>query len=340
MNPCYSPFGFSVLFAEAGQSYGATAARPAEQLAWLESRGLLQPGNRVLDVGCYDGRFLANLPSGLNKVGVDIDAPGIDRGKHAYGKDNIEFIHGDFENFNYRSSGPDTITMFHVLEHLPRPVVVLEKLRSIATDATKLVVEVPILENGKTNDINGFLSVQHMTHFSRGSLRNALHLGGWKILEWVEMPDYNGCRVLATRSDERVPLRAAPEDVGRLHDYMAYWYRALVSVEEKLASTSEGRKFIIWGAGAHTEFLYQTTSLFHPNADRNYVLVDSDPLKHGRSWRGIPISSPVSLKGMNWSDMHLLVSSYGGQESIAKAAIEIGVPEDKIVRLYDRVRVY
>ena len=340
MNPCYSSYGFSVLFAEAGQSYGATAERPDEQLAWLKSRGLLQQGSRVLDVGCYDGRFLAKLPSGMDKVGIDIDGPAIERGKNTYAKDNIEFIHGDFENFGYPYSGPDTITMFHVLEHLPRPVVVLEKLRSIAADATKLVVEVPIVENGKTNDINGFLSIQHMTHFSRGSLRNALQRGGWKILEWVEMPDYNGCRVLVSPSDEHVALRAEPKDVRFLHDYMAFWHQAVVSVEEKLVSVSDCRKFIIWGAGAHTEFLYQTTSFFHANADRTYSLVDSDPLKHGRSWRGIPISSPDSLKGMNWSDVRLLVSSYGGQEGIARAAMEFGVPEDKIVRLYDRVRVY
>mgnify|MGYP000380287711 CR=1 FL=1 len=37
--------------------------------------------------------------------------------------------------------------MFHVLEHLPRPVEVLRKLRSIAEVSTRLVVEVPVLEN-------------------------------------------------------------------------------------------------------------------------------------------------------------------------------------------------
>lgn len=340
MDPCYSAYGFSVLFAEAGQSYGATAARPDEQLGWLGSRGLLQPGSRVLDVGCYDGRFLAKLPPVVNKVGVDIDGPAIARGKETYRKDDIEFIHGDFENFSYQYSGPDTITMFHVLEHLPRPVAVLEKLRSIATDATKLVVEVPILENGKTNDINGFLSVQHMTHFSRGSLRNALLLGGWKIIDWEEMSDYNGCRVLATPGHEQAALQGDPEDIMHLHNYMAAWYQALAAVEDKLSPFRQGKKFIIWGAGAHTEFLYQTTSFFQSSPDRSYALVDSDRLKHGRSWRGVPISGPDSLKGIDWSDAHLLVSSYGGQESIAKAAAGMDVPEEKIVRLYDRVRVY
>ena len=117
-------------------------------------------------------------------------------------------------------------------------------------------------------------------------------------------------------------------------------HQALVNVEEKLASVKECKKFIIWGAGAHTEFLYQTTSFFQSVSGRAYALVDSDPLKQGQSWRGVPISSPDSLKGIDWSDTYLLASSYGGQESIAKAAVETGVPEDRIVRLYERLRVY
>lgn len=340
MNPCYSSFGFSVLFAEAGQSYGATAGRPDEQLRWLTARGLLEPGRRLLDVGCYDGRFLARLPSAVHRMGVDIDGPAIERGRREYQAQNIEFIHGDFETFGYDRAAPDTITMFHVLEHLPRPVTVLSKLRSISSSTTTLVVEVPILQNGQTNDINGFLSVQHMTHFSRGSLQSALQLAGWRVLDRVEMPDYNGCRVLAVPGDAPLAPTWDAADVGLLHDYMASWYRALASVENRLAAFQDDRRFVIWGAGAHTEFLYQTTSFFSAHPGRTYALVDSDPLKQGRSWRGIGISSPDLLKQVDWSAARLVASSYGGQESIASAAVRLGVPEDRIVRLYERVRVY
>jgi SAM-dependent methyltransferase len=302
----------------------------------LTSKGLLEPGRRVLDVGCYDGKFLARLPDGVLRMGVDIDSPAIERGRKAYESKHIEFIHGDFESFSYDRAAPDTITMFHVLEHLPRPVSVLRKLRSTTT----LVVEVPILQNGQTNDINGFLSVQHMTHFSRASLQSALQLGGWRLLDRVEMPDYNGCRVLAMPSSEPITPSWDADDVGALHDYMASWYRALASVEKRLATFRDERQCVIWGAGAHTEFLDQTTSFFSANPARVYALVDSDPLKQGRSWRGIGISSPDTLKKIDWSATRLVVSSYGGQESIASAAVGLGVPEDRIIRLYDRVRVY
>lgn len=59
LNPCYSNYGFRVLFAEAGQSYGSTEGRPQEQIDWLSVRGLLNDDSSLLDVGCYDGSFLS-----------------------------------------------------------------------------------------------------------------------------------------------------------------------------------------------------------------------------------------------------------------------------------------
>ena len=137
------------------------------------------------------------LPDNILRMGVDIDQPAIDRARANHADQKIQFFLGDFETFNFDAQPPDTITMFHVLEHLPRPVAVLKKLHSISSKSTKLVVEVPILENGQTNDINGFFSAQHLTHFSRQSLHNCLALSGWKIIDWLEQSDYNGCRVLA-----------------------------------------------------------------------------------------------------------------------------------------------
>ena len=88
--------------------------------------------------------------------------------------------------------------MYHVLEHLPRPVEVLKRLRVISSSNTKLVIEVPVLDNGNTNDIHGFFTTQHTTHFSRNSLQNCLLAAGWQIIEEFQTTDYNGFRVLCT----------------------------------------------------------------------------------------------------------------------------------------------
>jgi len=339
LNPCYSEFGFKILFAEAGRSYGATAGRPDEQIEWMKNRQLLQPGMQVMDIGCYDGRFLSRLPNNVKKVGVDVDKPAIERGRQQFGAQGVEFVLGNFETFQYAGT-PDTITMFHVLEHLPDPIAALRKLRSIAHPSSRIVVEVPILEKGITNDINGFFSVQHITHFSRCSLQNCLTQAGWKIIEWYEQADYNGCRILAEPSEYSDSIIGDEKDVKLLYAYLAKWYKALAVVNDKLSETEDIVRCVIWGGGAHTEFLYQTTSFFQANPDREYAIVDSDSLKQGKTWRGIKIYHPSVLKKIDWSQTWLVVSSYGSQEAIVCAARELDVPATRILKLYDEVHVY
>ena len=57
LNPCYSEYGFDILFAEAGQSYGSLSEHTKEQIFWLKEHDLLNGNTRLLDVGCFDGVF-------------------------------------------------------------------------------------------------------------------------------------------------------------------------------------------------------------------------------------------------------------------------------------------
>lgn len=338
LNPAYTPRGFEVLFAEAGCSYGSTEGRPQEQIRWLTERGLLNDGGSILDVGCYDGRFLSLLPATVRKIGVDIDKPAIERGRLQYGNKGIELIHGDFDRFKLDNQ-PDAITMFHVLEHLPDPVATLANLRSLAAPTTRLVVEVPILENGFTNDINGFFSVQHMTHFSRRSLANALARAGWAIETQLEQPDYNGCRVLCRPTEAEATVAGEEQDCTRITAYIQHHQKAVKSVQEKLTALAGADRVLIWGGGMHTEFLYQLTNLFRV-PDRQFVIIDSDPLKQGKSWRGVSICSADILHSHTWGDIPLVISSYGGQPAIAQTAIQANYQAKAIIRLYQSVNVY
>lgn len=342
LDPCYSEFGVKILFAEADQSYGATEGHYNEQIEWMESMKLLQPNMQVLDTGCYDGKFLAQLPKDVKKVGVDVDKLAIERGRQQFGEQGVEFILGNFETFQYAGT-PDVITMFHVLEHLPRPIPVLRKLRSIAHSTTRIVVEVPILENGITNDINGFFITQHTTHFSRNSLRNCLALAGWEIEQQHETLDYNGYRVLATPqlgAPLDYPLKCAQEDWVELNDSLTAWHSAIGDVEKIIQELPKCGRFVIWGGGAHTELLYQVTSLFHARRQTEFVIVDSDPIKHGKTWRGIPIYDPSRIKGLDWASTNLLISSYAWQEAIVEAAGRLNVPAANIIRFYGTIRRY
>ncbi|MDX1809323.1 MAG: class I SAM-dependent methyltransferase [Sulfurospirillaceae bacterium] len=333
MNPCYSNKGFEILFAEAGQSYGSTSARPTEQVDWLNQHNLLQDNSRLLDIGCGTGNFLASLPKSIRKVGVDIDAPSIQIGKENH--QEIEFICSSFEDLEYKEE-IDTITMFHVLEHLPKPLETLQRLYKLSNTNTQLVIEVPIIENGLTNDINGFFSAQHLTHFSRMSFKNVLALSGWGVIDWLEQKDYNGCRVLAKKQSKTQDIEIGSEEFLNTYNYLSYWYHSVANIEKKILDITS-KRCIIWGGGMHLEFLYQMTSLFNKGIE--FIVVDSDKNKQHKSWRGINIYPPSILEDFT-ENIPLIISSYGGQNSISVAATSLGIKANNIIKLYDNLRVY
>lgn len=336
MNPVFNTEGFATLFAEAGASYGSTSSRQEEQFAWLKERGLLESGMTLLDIGCYDGSFIGKLPNGMKGVGVDIDAPAIERARQSVGASGgHSFICGDFEKFELHES-VDVITMFHVLEHLPRPVEVLRRLAQLSTARTRLLVEVPVVENVIFGDVCGFLTVQHLTHFSIASLRNALHAAGWRLVSSQAMDGYNGFRVIAELGPKQ-DCRPDPKDVGLSLNYLSRWYDALAEVEARLRRVTAPH-CVLRGGGLQTEYLFHLTSLFA--RDCKFLIVDGDRLKQGKTWRGIDIVSPDCLKSLDWRDTQMVLSSYSHQDAMRDEARAIGIPENAVIALYDRIWRY
>ncbi len=334
LNPCYTNEGFNILFEEAGQSYGSTIQRPTEQYEWINKRVDLTNDSSILDIGCGSGHFLASIPLPLHKTGVDIDKQSIEIAKQK--NSNITFICSPFETLEYNKK-VDVITMFHVLEHLQKPLQTLKRLHLISDTNTKLVIEVPILENGLTNDINGFFSVQHLTHFSRNSFKNILNLSGWRVIDWHEQDDYNGCRVLAQKMEISKDVVLDFTQKSLLYTYLENWYKSINIAEQKL-NTIESKKCVIWGGGMHLEFIYQISSLFRKNIQ--FIIVDKDTNKQNKTWRGIDILDPSIVPEFISEDVTYVASSYRNQDIIKNELLKYGVKDSKIITLYDKIKVY
>ena len=338
-NPIPKESTFKIILEEAGKSYGSSPSHMQDQVNHLLDKKIISPDVSVLDVGCYEGSFLGLLPSYVKCTGIDVDDDAITRGNTRFTtKSNIVLIESGFEDFQSEVSF-DVILMYHVLEHLVNPKQVLINLSELANPNASLVVEVPILESGMTNDINGFFAPLHLTHFSASTLAKMLNESGWIVEEEIYLSSYNGYRVVA-KPGKRLDLDSKlSNDIKSLELYLSHDHKNSIEINRRLRFLETFSTIIIWGAGIHLELLFQKCE-YMANSKKKYLIVDSDPRKWGTSWRGINIMDPTSIIWEETKDSALLIANYSAQNEIYASAISLGVPAERILRLYENIVSY
>ncbi|MEZ4230199.1 MAG: class I SAM-dependent methyltransferase [Polyangiaceae bacterium] len=102
---------------------------------------LLQPGAKVLEMGCRYGRTLSLLADKHGAIPYGIEPGEADAEKAR--KAGVNCFTGTVENFDPGETRFDLIQSFHVLEHVHDPLAVLMRLRGWLAPGGKLLVEVP-----------------------------------------------------------------------------------------------------------------------------------------------------------------------------------------------------
>ncbi len=94
----------------------------------------------LLDVGCGDGGFLKLMPESLfNKFGLEINTEACTICKEK----GFKVFNSSIEDLDPKDLKFDVITMWHVLEHVSDPEVVLTKVNSLLSQDGVLVFSVP-----------------------------------------------------------------------------------------------------------------------------------------------------------------------------------------------------
>lgn len=318
-NPVYTRKGYSLLFGKAAASY-ENAFTP-HQLDWVWQSGV--PMTHVCDIGCGEGTFLRALPSSIRKTGIDIDQNQLDKAKAHL--PSADFIESELIEVEIPHDA-DVVTMFHVLEHLPAPLYTLCNLRERFSGY--LFLEIPVIDSPSC-DIVGVLSPQHLTHFSRASVLKMLVSSDWQILDAYTAA--SGYRILAEAAPPSGLLLCPKPEIERLKIaiYLHQWWRNIQQVKLRLSILPPKAQVIVWGAGNHTEYLVHHTNLF--SGDREFLIVDQDPLKAYTVYHGIPVIPPHEA---DFKSAYVVISSFHHQRTIEHSLFRLGVPSSRIISLY------
>jgi len=127
----------------------------------------------LLDIGGGIGQFLYFAKDYFRIKGTEVSKSAIKTAKQKY---NVELIPGQIEDKDFKDLRFDLITLFHVLEHVPNPSVVIKKCRKLLKKEGIIIVAVP-------NDIYSLRAIARslLATFKIGGFRNRGKFGLHRI---------------------------------------------------------------------------------------------------------------------------------------------------------------
>ena len=114
----------------------------------------LSPGDKVLDLGCGEGRHVHGLYmlGGLDIYGIDLDEPSLKKAEEGLvwlpkadtnAETNTTFETGDATALRFEDDTFDAIICSEVLEHLPDYDAAIREMRRVLKPSGKLCITVP-----------------------------------------------------------------------------------------------------------------------------------------------------------------------------------------------------
>jgi SAM-dependent methyltransferase len=184
------------------ESFWADAPQDPEPWAWERHRALLlaavRRGERVLDLGCGAGRFVAALrDAGADAVGVELAAAALDRARANAPDADLRLVEPD-GSLPLEHGSVDLVWCSEVLEHVADTEHVLLEVRRVLRPGGRLLVTVPFHGRVKAALI-GLLRFdqhfdplgQHLRFYTRSSLRTTLDRSGFddvRVRPWGGPP--------------------------------------------------------------------------------------------------------------------------------------------------------
>jgi 2-polyprenyl-3-methyl-5-hydroxy-6-metoxy-1,4-benzoquinol methylase len=216
----------SAFYSQAGKYDTWLNQERARDMMWkrrLKKLSRYSSKGRLLDIGTGYGQFLHHARPFFTEVnGTEVSESAISLAKEKYG---LSLLAGQAEELGLPSQSFDTITLFHVLEHVPDPGKLVNVCHGLLRAQGILVIAVPndvlawtskIKKIGKKLGLQSFQKFSpklgisragtsreiHLSHFTPAVLRRLLENSGLHVTEESLDPYYvsSGVRLLADQA--------------------------------------------------------------------------------------------------------------------------------------------
>jgi SAM-dependent methyltransferase len=175
------------------EDFWADAPDDPEPWAWERRRSLLlaeaRPGERVLDLGCGAGRFVAALrDAGADPVGVELAAAALERARRVAPGADLRLVEAD-GSLPLDHASADLVWCSEVLEHVADTAHLLLEVRRVLRPGGRLLVTTPFHGRIKAAaialtrfDAHFDPLGQHLRFYTRSSLARALRESGFEAV--------------------------------------------------------------------------------------------------------------------------------------------------------------
>ena len=150
----------------------------------------LQQGKTILDVGAGTGYFLNYMKQqGYETLGIEIDADARAHGQKEFGLD-IRPPKDLKEGLIDKKF--DTISLWHVLEHLYNPETYLQHFYNVLQDNGHLIIALPNADSYDANRYKSYWAAydvpRHLWHFTPKTLEKLANDNGFKLEKMKDLP--------------------------------------------------------------------------------------------------------------------------------------------------------
>ncbi len=148
-----------------------------------EMRRFASQGRRLLDIGCQNGTFLVLARAeGWEPRGVELAPAAVEQAR----QQGLDVVAGTLAQARFPAASFDVVTLWHLLEHLPQPLELLEEIRRILKPRGLLAIETPNVDSRafRRQGANWeyLLAPQHLCYFGVQSLGTALEQTGYHVV--------------------------------------------------------------------------------------------------------------------------------------------------------------